>query len=139
MPEAVQELDGRVAAERDETPEHERVRHAGDRPLRDRLALKRTSRTKPLDAEAEVVEGKGVGRGGDQPDARRHLRRERADERDEQQPEDERFHTTINAETAETAEKAFLCALCELCVHVVTLSAPSIIAGTISNRSPTMP
>ena len=31
--ETAQELDGRVAAERDEAPEHERVRQAGDRTL----------------------------------------------------------------------------------------------------------
>ena len=34
-----------------------------------------------------MVEGEGVGSGGNQADARRHLRREGADEDDDQQPE----------------------------------------------------
>ena len=36
---------------------------------------------------AEVVEREGVGGGGDQADARRDLRRERADEDEDEQPE----------------------------------------------------
>ena len=64
-----------------------------------------TSTRKRLTRNAEVVEGEGVGRRGDQLDARRDLRREGADEDEQQQPERERCHvTTINAETAEHAE-----------------------------------
>ena len=37
--EAVEEFGERVAAERDEAPEHERVREAGERPLPDRPPL----------------------------------------------------------------------------------------------------
>ena len=52
MPRPYEKLDGRVAAERDEAPEHERVRQAGDRPLADRPPLqRRRRRTKRLDAE----------------------------------------------------------------------------------------
>ena len=49
--EAVQKLDGRVAAERHEAPEHQRVHRAGDRPLLDRPPLKQHVDDEPLDAE----------------------------------------------------------------------------------------
>ena len=99
--EAVQELDGRVAAERDEAPEHERVRQAGDRPLADRLALQDdVERGSAVTRKPSWSSEKVFGAGGDQADARRHLRREGADEQQHQDPEDERLpYVRFNAET----------------------------------------
>ena len=110
-------------------------RRAGRSPIVCRCST--TSTTKRLDAEAEVVEGERVGRRGDQPDARRHLRRERADERDDEQPRDDGGHD-VNAETAST-QSSNASAQRARRVTVVTTFSASISAGTISNRSPTMP
>ena len=87
MPEAVQKLDGGVAGEGDESPEHERVRHADRRPLTDRLALQEHVDEEASDAESGSVEREAAGSGGDDADARRHLRHKGADEQQEQQPE----------------------------------------------------
>jgi hypothetical protein len=109
--EAAQEFGQRVAAERDEPPEHEGVRDAGNRPLADRSHLKDDVHQKAVDPKPEVVEGKRLGGDGNQLNATCDLRREGSDGRHEQQPERESGH----------------------CFSAL------IIAGTISNRSPTMP
>ena len=54
--EAAEEFDDRVAAERDEAPEHERVRQSDDRPLADRAHLQHDVDEEPLQAAAHVVE-----------------------------------------------------------------------------------
>ena len=56
--QAVEKLDDRVTGERDEAPEHERVRGARDRPLADRRPLQDDVEEEPLKADAEVVERK---------------------------------------------------------------------------------
>ena len=90
--EAVEELGQRVAAERDEAPEHERVHQAGERPLLDGPPLQQDVDDEAAGAEAEVVERKGVGSRGDQLNAARDLGRERAQERQEEDPEREGGH-----------------------------------------------
>ena len=90
--EAVEKLDGRVAAECDESPEHERVRQAGDRTLDDRLSLADDVDEEAGDSESEVVERERVGSRRNQADARRDLRGEGADEDDDEQPEQQRGH-----------------------------------------------
>ena len=51
--ETVQELDRRVSPEGDETPEDERVRQSGERPLLDHCALQQNFPQKPPDAWAD--------------------------------------------------------------------------------------
>ena len=114
MPEPGAETPTSVyAPKRDEAPEHERVRQAGDRPFDDRLALKETSSTRKLrcgsrDWSTEKVLGAAA------------IRRTRVatcaakapSEHDDQQPEGQRLHLRLQGATS---------------------------AGTISNRSPTIP
>ncbi len=90
--EARQELHRRVAAERDEAPEHECVREAGDRPLRDRPALADDVGEEAQSAHSGAVDRERVGCGGNQPDPRRDLRRKRAGEHEDEQPEHQRLH-----------------------------------------------
>ena len=60
--------------------------HAGGRTLGDRLTLEDHVQEKTPEPEAEVVEGERVGRGQNQPDACRHLRREDADGDEDKEP-----------------------------------------------------
>jgi hypothetical protein len=83
-PEAVRELDDGVPAESDKSPEHERVRHAHHRPFADGLALKQHVQDEALDAEPGLVERKRAGTGGNEAETGRHLRRESANEQQEQ-------------------------------------------------------
>ena len=68
---------------------------------------------------AEVVEGEGVRRGGDQPDARRDLRGERADERRGTAARTRALacirRSTQRPQSTQRTQR-FLCGLCELCV-----------------------
>ena len=113
-PKAAQKLRDRVAAERDEPPEDECVRKARQRPFLDRLPLQDDVDQKAPDTEGGIVETERVGSSRDETDACRDLRRERADEPEDEQPEDQRRRGTYSFSAV-------------------------IIAGTISNRSPTMP
>jgi hypothetical protein len=90
--EAVEKFGDGVPAERDEAPEHERVRQAGDGPLDDGLSLAHDVDEEALRAKTEVVDREGIGGGRDQADARRDLRGEQAGEHQHQDPEDERSH-----------------------------------------------
>jgi len=100
--------------------EHEGVGDAGRWSLDDCPALKEHVADNTRYADAEVIEGKRVSTGGNQADARRDLDRERTDTPEKQQPEDESRH------------------LPPTIIYSGFLSAATI-AGTISNRSPTMP
>ena len=133
--EAVQEFGERVAAERDEAPEHERVRDAGSRPLGDRPALQDHVDRKRLTRNPRWSRENVFGRGGNQADARRDLRREGADEDEEQQPEDERCHRR----STQRSQRSQRPSRWRPCVLMSSVFSASIIAGTISNRSPTMP
>ena len=79
------------------------------------LPLQQNVGDEALDAKRNVLDRERVGRGGDQLDAPRHLRSKRADEREQENPEDNSGHAIAYCFTA------------------------SMMAGTISNRSPTMP
>ena len=78
-----------------------------------------------------MVDGDGVGRGGDQADAGRDLRGERAGEDQHEHPESEHFHrqTTNGHPFRRDLERLG---------SGYSFSA-LVSAGTISNRSPTMP
>ena len=90
------------------------MHQAGSRSLTNGSNLQDDIAQKAFATEGNVLDGKGIRGGGDQLDAAGNLRRERADEGEEEEPEDERLR----------ADHAFTAAM---------------IAGTISNRSPTMP
>ncbi len=76
--EAVEEFREGVAAERDEAPEHERVHETGERPLLDGPPLQQDVDHEAAGSESGIVEGEGLRSRGNQLDAARHLRRERA-------------------------------------------------------------
>jgi len=117
--EAAEDFDQRVAAERDEAPEHQRVREARHRPLADRPRLQQDVEHEAPQAPPEVLQRQLPRRGGDKADARGKLRREGAHERDEKDPEGERLHAGP--------------------VYDGGVLRASIMAGTMSKRSPTMP
>ena len=138
--EAAQELDERVAGKRDEAPEHERVRQAGSRPFTDRLALKDDVDEEALDAEGGMIEREAVRRrrqsgGRASPPAPRTRRR---NSRTSTQNVSVAM-TTVRAETAQAAQMQHGQRALVLCVLCGYSFSASIIAGTISNRSPTMP
>ncbi len=116
-----------VAAERHESPEHERVGQAGGGTLDDRLPLADDVDEKSGDSESEVIEGKRVGSGRDQADACRDLRGKRPDEDDDEQPEQQRCHGHTNHGARGRLSR------------LINSSRRAVSAGTISNRSPTMP
>ena len=144
--EAVEKLRDGVAAKRDEAPEDERVREAGGRPLGDGLALQHDVDEEPLNPEPEAIEREGIRGGRDQADARRDLRGEDADEDDDEQPEDERGHDDDQRRDADDRREQPGAALCRLRrarrarrVHATHAFSAATMAGTISNRSPTIP
>jgi hypothetical protein len=112
--ESPEKLRDRITTERDEPPEDERVRKARQRPFLDRLPLQDDIDQKAPDAEGGILERDRMGSGSDQADAGRNLRCKRADEPEDEQPEDQRRRGGYSFSAV-------------------------IIAGTISNRSPTMP
>src|SRR6185436_8921730 len=90
---------------------------AGDRTLPNGLALSQDVHHKSRETRPELIDVERVGGGGDEPDARRDLRRESADEQHDQQPEKQ----------------------CGQNVNLYHCFRASMRAGTISKRSPTMP
>ncbi len=100
--EAPEELGHRVAAERHEPPEHERMRQTGEGPFSDGLALKDNVDEEATRPETETIDRERVGGGRNQADAGCDLRHERACEDQYQRPEDQRFHrpTRTNTEDA---------------------------------------
>ncbi len=90
--EAAQEFGQRIPAESDESPEHERMHQAGQRPLADGLTLKNDVEEKAAGAEAEIGRAECVGRRRDQLNTPRHLRREGADAGQEEEPEGDGLH-----------------------------------------------
>ena len=78
--------------------------------------------------------GEGAGRRGDQPDARRHLRREGADE-------ERRRAARATSSRHDRSTQIAVAGRCRSAARRLSVSSASrsIIAGTISNRSPTMP
>jgi len=108
------------------------------------------------DSERQVVDGEIIRRRGDQLDAPRDLRREGADEREEEEPERDsgheswprnhkpRNHETTNHETTKKNLFSGFRVFGFSWFRVFAFSwfycfTASMIAGTISNRSPTMP
>src|SRR5436190_1732019 len=92
VPSSSRNVRRKVPAERDEAPEHERVHEPGQRTLLDGLSLEDDVEEEAAGAHAELIEGEGVGCRGDQLDATRHLRREGADEGQQQDPESDGLH-----------------------------------------------
>ena len=90
------------------------MRKARQRPFLDRLPLQDDVDQEAPDAESGILERDRLGSGSDQADAGRNLRRKRAGEPEDEQPEDQRGRGGYSFRAL-------------------------IIAGTISNRSPTMP
>ena len=111
--------------------------HSRNRTLGNRLTLEDDVQEKTLEPEAEVVEGKRVGRGENQADARRHLRREDADGHDEKQPEHDEPMAFNRAERKIHCSAGSACSAVDVSPDHAFRAA--IIAGTTSNRSPTMP
>src|SRR6185503_5535010 len=97
----LEELGHRVAAERHEAPEHDRVRQTGEGPFADGLALKDDVDQEAGRTETGTLERERVGGGCNQANARGDLRHERACEDQYQSPEDQRFHWPSRTNTEE--------------------------------------
>ncbi len=112
-PQAGSQLRATVADEGDESPEDEGMRHADQRLLGDDLRLEHDLADEPRGADGEVAGLKRPRGPAHQADARDDLRREQAAEQPDEEGEDQRGD------------------------HYRWSSFTS--AGTMSNRSPTMP
>ena len=128
--EAREKFDHRIAAERDEAPEHKGMGQSGQGPLDERLPLTDDVDQEAFDALGGVLSRKRVRRGGNETHARGHLRRKRADKSDRQQPQEQRLH--LGQLWLNQGERS-------VAIDPRQALSAAIKAGTISNRSPTMP